>query len=226
MSSPAGSVRSRSLVHYWKMRPQPRTWVSGSDSTTVPVGRQMAPRFPAPRHRPIKRSELYGHTGIHRLLGAGMVADTGRDVANPAGLVVDAELVLPVAISHPEIDVVRVFRAPDRFAGVEGQADRLRVQLDCRVHAGQRIVFVALLSVPSGATADGPELHVLGQEAKIHVVVDLDRPGRIEAAVAVRQTADAGNRTGKAGAALREGGAVVELPVHQRRDVDIALVGL
>src|SRR5262245_34070615 len=112
---------------------------------------------------------------------------------------VEAELVLPVAVGNPEIDEVGVLRSPYCLAGVEGQTDRLAVELNCgagaertRTEAGEWIVLVTLLAVPGSAAADREILHVLRQEAEIHVVVGFDRPGRIEAGIAVRKTGCAG----------------------------------
>src|SRR5688572_32097000 len=41
--------------------------------------------------------------------------------------------------------------------------------------------------------SDRPELHVWRQEAEIHVVIQLERPGRVEAAIAVGQAVHARN---------------------------------
>src|SRR6516164_1240820 len=84
------------------------------------------------------KSELHGDAAIDGRLGTGMVAHAGRDVAGRAVLVVETELVLPVAIGHPDVDKVSVFRAPHRLPGVEGQADRLGVELDGGVDVGDR----------------------------------------------------------------------------------------
>ena len=61
-----------------------------------------------------------------------MGALTGCREGADAGhrIVVEAEFVLPVAVGHPEVNEVRVFRAPHSLAGIERQADRFAVELD------------------------------------------------------------------------------------------------
>src|SRR3954469_14542069 len=80
----------------------------------------------------IRRLELHGYAGVERRFGAGVGAGTIRCQGADAGhrIVVEAELVLPVAIRNPDVDEVRVFRTRERLAGVEGQADRFAVELD------------------------------------------------------------------------------------------------
>src|SRR5215471_16875403 len=56
------------------------------------------------------KSELHSDAAIDGRLGTGMVAHAGRDVAGRAVLVVETELVLPVAVGHPDVDKVRIFR--------------------------------------------------------------------------------------------------------------------
>src|SRR5262245_66092706 len=97
------------------------------------------------------KSELHGDAAIDGRLGTGMVAHAGRDVAGRAVLVVETELVLPVAVGHPDVDKVRIFRTPHRLRGIEGQADRLGVELDGGVDGAdgiewQRIILGALLA--------------------------------------------------------------------------------
>ena len=76
------------------------------------------------------RLELHGRADIHRLFGAAVGADA-VDGADAGGLVVvEAELVLPVAIGDPGIDHVGVFRTPDGLGEVECQTDRLGVDFD------------------------------------------------------------------------------------------------
>jgi hypothetical protein len=77
-----------------------------------------------------KRSKFHGDAGVERRLRAGVVAHTRRDIANGAGLVIEAELVLPVAVGDPDVDEVGELRTPDRLRGVEGQTDRLGVELN------------------------------------------------------------------------------------------------
>src|ERR1700694_2846373 len=81
--------------------------------------------------RRIRRLELHSNTGVERRFGAGVGACTGcRDRADAGHrIVVEAELVLPVAIGNPHVNEVRVFRTGEGLAGVEGQADRLAVEL-------------------------------------------------------------------------------------------------
>src|ERR1700755_387225 len=152
--------------------------------------------------------EFYGDAAIDRRFRTGIVAHAGRHVADSTVLMVDAELVLPIAVGNPDVDEVAVLISPHGFGGVERQTDRLRVELDRGLGAGKRIVLISLFTIPGETAADRPELHAFGQEAEIHVVVGFDRPGRIEAAVAVHETVDAGDVAGKAGAALGEGVAV------------------
>src|SRR5215468_4355910 len=93
--------------------------------------------------REIRWSELEGDTGVERALGAGAVVLSGRSTvgAGERRVVIEAELVLPVAIGHPDVHEVGVLGTPDRLGDVHGQTDRLRVELDCGiVHAVTRIV--------------------------------------------------------------------------------------
>ena len=75
------------------------------------------------------------------------------------------------------------------------------------------------------ATADREVLHVLRHEAQIHVVVGLDSPGRIVLGVSIDEAVKARNGSRKTIAALLEPAVIIELPVYQWRDVEIALVG-
>src|SRR5712671_4726459 len=82
----------------------------------------------------VRRSELHRHTGVERALGAGTAwtgdAAYGGRAGNGGSVVIEAELVLPVAIGNPDVHIVGPFRTPDRLGGVEGQADRLRIELN------------------------------------------------------------------------------------------------
>src|SRR4030081_1458638 len=89
--------------------------------------------LPAKERGEVNRSELHRDAGVQRGFGAGAVAHgdaahNGRAGEGP--VVIEAELVLPVAIGDPDVDEVRVLRAPEGLGGVEGQTDRLRVELD------------------------------------------------------------------------------------------------
>src|SRR5216684_104836 len=81
--------------------------------------------------RRIGRLELHRDAGVERRLGAGVRACTGCRERADAGhrIVVEAELVLPVAIGNPYINEVRIFGACEGFAGIEGQTDRFAVEL-------------------------------------------------------------------------------------------------
>src|SRR5207302_1371080 len=67
-----------------------------------------------------RRLELYRDAPIDGRLGAGVGALTIGSERADAGhrIVVEAELVLPVAIGDPEIDEVRILRAHESLAGV------------------------------------------------------------------------------------------------------------
>jgi len=79
----------------------------------------------------IRWSELHGHAGIDGRFGAGVGALAGCCDGADAGhcVVIEAELVLPVAVGNPEVDEVGVLRADEGLGGVEGQTDRFRVEL-------------------------------------------------------------------------------------------------
>src|ERR1700694_4659773 len=81
--------------------------------------------------RMIRQLELHRNAGIERRFGAGVGACTGRRKRADAGhrIVVEAELVLPVAIGNPDVNEVRVLRACEGLAGVKRQADRFAVEL-------------------------------------------------------------------------------------------------
>src|ERR1700712_314459 len=189
----------------------------------------MAPRGSSRRHHftweIIRWSELHGYAGVERALGAGIIARTRSQGTGGAGRMVEAELVLPVAIGHPDVDEVRILFAHEGLAGVEGQSDRFAVELGlgrrAAAEASKGLVLISFWSVPPRTAANGKELQVLGQEAEIHVVVGLDRPGRIVIRVSVRQT---GHSWNPASAALDKG-VVVDFLVRQRRYVEVALIG-
>src|SRR5258708_40062760 len=108
----------------------------------------MAPRGSSRRHHfhleTIRWLELHSDAGVERRLGAGAVAHGNGAQSGSAGqgpVVIEAELVLPVAVRHPNINEVGVFWPPNRLRGVEGQSDRFRVELDrAVVYAVRRIV--------------------------------------------------------------------------------------
>src|SRR5260370_13155548 len=112
----------------------------------------------------IRWLELHSDAGIERRLGAGAVAHGNGAQSGSAGqgpVVIEAELVLPVAVRHPNINEVGVFWPPNRLRGVEGQSDRFRVELDLplvysvRRLVRQRLVVSTLPAVPGHAAADG-----------------------------------------------------------------------
>src|SRR5580704_12395490 len=125
----------------------------------------------APRHdrgaivsRSTRRLELHRDAGIDGRFGAAVGALAGcRDGADTRrGVVIEAELVLPVAVGDPQVDEVRVLRTHDRLAGVEGQTDWFAVELGLGGVAepsdtGKRrqAVGVTLGAIPGQATADG-----------------------------------------------------------------------
>src|SRR5260370_31840618 len=84
--------------------------------------------------RRIRRLELHRHAAIDGRFGAGVGALTGCRNRADAGhrIVIEAELVLPVAVGNPEVDEVRVFRADKGLAGVKRQTDRLAVEFGLR----------------------------------------------------------------------------------------------
>src|ERR1700712_1460631 len=147
----------------------------------------MAPRGSSRRHHftweIIRWLELHSYAGVERALGAGIIARSRSQGTGGTGRMVEAELVLPVAIGHPDVDEVRVLLAQEGLAGVKGQSDRFTVELGlgrrAATEASKGLVLVSFWSVPARTATDGEELQVLGQEAQIHVVVGLDRPGRI-----------------------------------------------
>src|ERR1700686_3646745 len=119
--------------------------------------------------RMIRQLELHRNAGIERRFGAGVGACTGcRDRADAGHrIVVEAELVLPVAICNPGVNEVRELRAHERLTGVECQADRFAVELGLAGGAETsdtrkpwKAVRVALRPVPGSAAADGEILHV------------------------------------------------------------------
>src|SRR5438045_4197705 len=81
--------------------------------------------------------ELHGDAGVERGFGAasawtGNAAYSSR-AGKRRGVMIEAELVLPVAVGHPYVDKVRVFRPPDRLGSVQRQTDRLGVEFDLGV---------------------------------------------------------------------------------------------
>src|SRR5271166_5220997 len=99
----------------------------------------------------VRRSELHGDAGVDRRLRTAVVAHAWRDIAGRAGGVIEAELVLPVAVGNPDVDEVGELRTPDRPRGVEGQTDRLGVELNRGGRAGKRSVLATLVAIPGGA---------------------------------------------------------------------------
>src|ERR1700730_2904500 len=86
----------------------------------------------------VRRLELYRDARIERRLGAGATRTTGHAVdgsraGKRGGVVIEPELVLPVAKGAPDVNEVRVFRAPDRLGSIHGQTDRLGVEFDLGV---------------------------------------------------------------------------------------------
>src|ERR1700712_1471884 len=94
----------------------------------------MAPRGSSRRHHftweIIRWSELHGYAGVERALSAGVCACACcRERADARRrIVIEAELVLPVAIGDPDVNEVRVLRARKGLAGVEGQTDRFAIE--------------------------------------------------------------------------------------------------
>src|SRR6266702_1161307 len=102
----------------------------------------MAPRGTSRRHRfvtwgTVRWLELHRDAGVERRLGAASArtgnAAYGSRAGKRRGVMIEAELVLPVAVGDPDIDKVRIFRAPDRLGSVHGQTDRLGVEFDLGV---------------------------------------------------------------------------------------------
>src|SRR6266446_9922205 len=105
----------------------------------------MAPRGSSRRHHfhleTIRWLELHSDAGVERRLGAGAVAHGDGAQSGSAGqgpVVIEAELVLPVTVGHPDVHEVAVFWTPNRLRGVEGQSDRFRVELDRGVENAER----------------------------------------------------------------------------------------
>src|SRR6202047_2000392 len=172
----------------------------------------------------IRRLELHRDTGVNRRLrtGVGAHAVHGANAIDRTGMV-ETELVLPVAPGNPHVDEVSVLRTPDRLAGVEGQTDRLAVQLGLGRHdPGKRSVRVTLRSVPASATADCEKLPVRREEAEIHVIKDFDRPCGLEPRVAIYQAIYPRIGTRKHTALVER--VVVDFLVGQGRYVEETLV--
>src|SRR5258708_3873309 len=123
------------------------------------------------------RSELHADAGVERRFGAGVVTGAHRTV-----LMIKSELVLPVAICHPDIDEVTVFRSPHQLAGVKRQPDRLAVQLGLgrNVTWDGQIGAPSLRSVPASTTAHRKIRKAFAQQAHIHIAIGLDRPRSVE----------------------------------------------
>src|SRR5579864_4010608 len=207
------------------VRVVPVPWASGAEDTHRAATKMKALRWPTGHRHGVL--ELDGHAGIHRLFGTAVVARALEQAAG-AAIVVQPELILPIAVRNPEIDEVGIFRPPERVAGIEGQANGFGIQ--CR--HGRRthywILFIAFWTLPGCAAADRPESHGLRQEAEIHVVVGLYRPCRIEAPFTVDETGCARRGVRNAGrkkVALRKRVSARKLPISQRRNVEIPLVG-
>src|SRR3954467_394735 len=83
-----------------------QAWMHGPRLCSAPLRAALRPGH--------EGSEFHGDAGIQRAFYAGVVAHAGRDIADRAAVVVEAELVPPVPIRHPEIDSVRVFSTPHR----------------------------------------------------------------------------------------------------------------
>src|ERR1700730_4763109 len=79
--------------------------------------------------------------------------------------------------------------------------------------------------MPGSTAADRKELHVLGKEAHIHVVVGLDRPRRIETGIPIRKAGESWNVGSGEQIALGERVVVRELPVDQGSSDVVPLVG-
>src|SRR5438270_7724686 len=79
----------------------------------------------------IRWLELHGDTGVDGGFGAAIGAGAGgRDSADAGcGVVIKAELVLPVTVGNPDVNEVRVLRAHEGLAGVTCQTDRFGVEL-------------------------------------------------------------------------------------------------
>src|SRR5579871_5156046 len=65
----------------------------------------------------VRRSELHSDAGVARGFRAGAVILTGRHAAGAGErpVVIEAELVLPVAVCHPDVDEVAPLVAPNRL---------------------------------------------------------------------------------------------------------------
>src|SRR3984885_2211565 len=112
----------------------------------------------------IRLSELHSDAGVDGRFcaGVGALARTSNGADTRFGVVVETELVLPVAIGNPSGHELRVLRTPEGLGSIEGQTDRFAVQLGlargaCNTDTGadQRGVRVTLRSIPASATADG-----------------------------------------------------------------------
>src|ERR1700683_3157301 len=89
----------------------------------------------------VRRLELHSDTGIERLFGTAVRAHNGavgkrRVTDTEFSIVIEAELVLPVAIGDPDVHEVGVLLAPHRLGGVEGQTDRFAVEFGLAGRAG------------------------------------------------------------------------------------------
>src|SRR6202163_1375385 len=169
----------------------------------------------------IRQLELHGDAGVNRRLrtGVGAHAVHGANAIDRTGMV-ETELVLPVAPGNPHVDEVSVLRTINRLAGVEGQTDRLAVQLGLGGHdPDKRSVRVTLRSVPASTTADCEKLHVRRQEAEIHIIEDFDSPRGLEVRVAVHEAVSGYT---EATALIKR--VVVDFLVGQGRYVEEALV--
>src|SRR6267154_429420 len=102
----------------------------------------------------IGRSELDCNARVESAFGAGVVAHAIDDTKRTGGMII-AGLVLHVAVGHPHVDKVRIFRSPNCLAGIKRKADRLGVEIDNRGGAScEWRTLVSFRSNPGRAAAD------------------------------------------------------------------------
>src|ERR1700749_4461933 len=132
---------------------------------------------------------------------------------------VQTVLVLPIAISNPNIDKVGICRAPSHLARIERQANRLGKNFrGCLIARGKRTILATLRTIKAGTTADC-ERQIIGKESQVHIVVHFKDPLWLEVRGAVCNARLADGR------GTRQEGIVVDFLSKHRRYVDIALVG-